>query len=119
MSSKLTVLEVAHTPGAASPAHSHPRPVIAYVVSGDPLSGKWRARSRLPGESFFEPANGVHLISANASRTEPAKFGVYLALAIQIYVLLEVDFAGNGAIPLDEFEAQLHKLRFGAGFSAY
>src|SRR3954467_10711398 len=66
-------------------------------------------QNRLPGESFFEPANGVHLISANASRTEPAKFGVYLALAIQIYVLLEVDFAGNGAIPLDEFEAQLHK----------
>jgi len=29
------------------------------------------------GESFFEPANGVHLISANASRTAPAKFLAY------------------------------------------
>jgi quercetin dioxygenase-like cupin family protein len=29
------------------------------------------------GESFFEPANGVHLISANASRTDPAKFVAY------------------------------------------
>jgi quercetin dioxygenase-like cupin family protein len=29
------------------------------------------------GESFFELANGVHLMSANASRTEPAKFLAY------------------------------------------
>jgi quercetin dioxygenase-like cupin family protein len=29
------------------------------------------------GESFFEPANGVHEISANASRTAPAKFLAY------------------------------------------
>jgi quercetin dioxygenase-like cupin family protein len=26
------------------------------------------------GESFYEPPNGVHLVSANASSSRPAKF---------------------------------------------
>ena len=76
---KITVLEVTYAPGAASPPHSHPCPVVGYVVSGavrSQVKGEPEAVYRA-GESFFEPANGVHLISANASRTEPAKFVVY------------------------------------------
>jgi len=76
---KITVLEVAYAPGAASPAHSHPCPVVAYVVSGairSQVKGEPEAVYRA-GESFFERANGVHLISANASRTAPAKFLAY------------------------------------------
>jgi len=47
---KITVLEVAYAPGAASPAHSHPCPVVAYVVSGAIRSQvKRRAGGRLPG----------------------------------------------------------------------
>jgi quercetin dioxygenase-like cupin family protein len=30
------------------------------------------------GESFYEAPNGVHLVSANASSTEPAKLVAYL-----------------------------------------
>ena len=76
---KITMLEVAYAPGAASPAHSHPCPVVAYVISGairSQVKGEPDAVFRA-GESFFEPANGVHLISANASRTAPAKFLAY------------------------------------------
>ena len=76
---KITVLEVAYAPGAASVAHSHPCAVVAYVVSGairSQVKGESEAVYRA-GESFFEPANGVHLISANASRTAPAKFLAY------------------------------------------
>ena len=76
---KITVLEVTYAPAAASPAHSHPCPVVAYVVSGairSQVQGEPEAVYRV-GESFFEPANGVHLISANASRTAPAKFLAY------------------------------------------
>jgi quercetin dioxygenase-like cupin family protein len=29
------------------------------------------------GESFYEPPNGVHQVSANASQTEPVKFLAY------------------------------------------
>ena len=76
---KVTVLEVAYAPGAGSPAHSHPCPVVGYVVSGairTQVKGEPEAVYRT-GESFFEPANGVHVISANASRTAPAKFLAY------------------------------------------
>ena len=30
------------------------------------------------GESFYEAPNGVHLVSANASSTEPARLVAYL-----------------------------------------
>ena len=76
---KVTVLEVTYAPGAASPAHSHPCPVVGYVVAGairTQVKGEPEAVYQA-GESFFEPANGVHLISANASGTEPAKFLAY------------------------------------------
>lgn len=72
---KATLVEVTYAPGAGSAPHSHPCPVIGYVVSGELRSQvkggpeeKYKA-----GESFYEPPNGVHLISANASKTEPAK----------------------------------------------
>ncbi len=76
---KITVVEVTYAPGAASPAHSHPCPVVAYVVSGairSQVQGEPEAVFGV-GESFFEPANGVHVISANASRTTAAKFLAY------------------------------------------
>jgi len=75
----VTVLEVTYAPGAASSPHSHPCPVIGYVVSGAvrmQVKGEPEAVYKA-GDSFFEPANGVHLISANASSTEPAKFIAY------------------------------------------
>ena len=75
----VTVLEVTYAPGAASSPHSHPCPVIGYVVSGAvrmQVKGEPEAVYKA-GDSFFEPANGVHLISANASSTEPAKFSAY------------------------------------------
>ena len=76
---KITLVEVTYAPGSASPAHSHPCPVVAYVVSGairSQVQGEPEAIYQA-GESFFEPANGVHVISANASRTAPAKFVAY------------------------------------------
>jgi len=76
---KITVLEVTYAHGGASSAHSHPCPVVAYVVSGairSQVKGEPEAVYRA-GESFFERANGVHLISANDSRTAPAKFLAY------------------------------------------
>jgi len=76
---KITLVEVTYPPGGASPAHSHPCPVVAYIVSGairSQVQGEPEAIYQV-GESFFEPANGVHVISANASRTAPAKFLAY------------------------------------------
>ena len=68
-------MEVNYGPGEASPPHSHPCAVIGYVVEG-------AIRTQVEGEpehtyeaggSFYEPPNGVHAVSANASATRPEK----------------------------------------------
>jgi len=75
-----TLLEVRYGPGEASKPHSHPCPVFGYVVEGS-------VRMRVEGEpeaiyntgqTFYEAANGVHAVSANASNEEPAKFVAWL-----------------------------------------
>ena len=71
-----TVVEVTYAPGGFSTPHSHPCPVIVYVVEGAlraQVKGEPEAVYHA-GESFYEPPNGVHQISANASQTEPVKF---------------------------------------------
>ncbi len=76
---KTTLVEVNYGPGEASPAHSHPCAVIGYVVEG-------AIRTQVEGEpehtyeaggTFYEPPNGVHAVSANASSTRPAKLVAY------------------------------------------
>jgi len=69
------VVEVTYGPGAASPPHSHPCPVIGYVLEG---SVRTQVRGQpetvyTAGQSFYEAPNGAHLVSANASSTKPAK----------------------------------------------
>jgi quercetin dioxygenase-like cupin family protein len=73
---KATLVEVHYGPGESSAPHSHPCPVIGYVVAGT-LRTQVRGEAEAvytAGESFYEAANGVHAVSANASATEPAKF---------------------------------------------
>jgi quercetin dioxygenase-like cupin family protein len=76
----VTVLEVAYAPGGSSAPHSHPCPVIGYVVEGAlrvQVQGQAEATFQA-GESFYEDPNGVHLVSANASDTEPVRFLAYI-----------------------------------------
>ena len=77
---KVVLLEVRYGPGEASSPHSHPCAVIGYVVEGSlrtQVKGEPETIYKA-GESFYEAPNGVHLVSANASSTEPAKFVAYL-----------------------------------------
>lgn len=76
---KVTLVEVNYAPGEASMPHSHPCPVIAYVAEGAIRSQVRGEPEKVykAGESFYEPANGVHQVSANASATEPAKLLAY------------------------------------------
>jgi quercetin dioxygenase-like cupin family protein len=71
----VNVVEVTYAPGEASPPHSHPCPVIAYVADGEirsQVEGQPEAVYKA-GDSFYEAPNGVHAVSANASQTKPAK----------------------------------------------
>jgi quercetin dioxygenase-like cupin family protein len=73
---KATVVEVHYGPGESSPQHSHPCPVIGYVVQGayrTQVEGEPEAVYRA-GQTFYEAPKRLHLISANASKTEPAAF---------------------------------------------
>jgi quercetin dioxygenase-like cupin family protein len=76
---KATVVEVRYGPGGSSPAHSHPCPVIGYVVQGalrTQVAGE-PARLVHAGESFYEAPNGVHAVSANGSQTDSVRFLAY------------------------------------------
>ena len=72
---RVTVVRVFYGPGGFTPPHYHSGSVTAYVTKGE-------IRSQLAGgpvetfgvgQSFFEPPGATHLVSANASNTEPAE----------------------------------------------
>ncbi|HET9157224.1 MAG TPA: CBS domain-containing protein [Myxococcaceae bacterium] len=73
----LTVVEVDYRPGGFSAAHRHPASgfVFAYVVSGEIRSQVEGEPLRVyrAGQSWTEPPNAHHLVSANASKTRPAR----------------------------------------------
>jgi quercetin dioxygenase-like cupin family protein len=73
--SKLTAVLVTYAPGGKSPKHHHAGSVFAYVVSGSirsQNSATGPEKVYRAGESFFEPSGSVHLVSENASATQPA-----------------------------------------------
>lgn len=72
---RVTIVRVFYGPGGFTRAHRHAGSVTAYVTKGE-------IRSQLAGgpietfkvgQSFFEPPGSTHLVSANASNTEPAE----------------------------------------------
>ena len=71
----VTGLVVTYAPGKSSAKHHHGGSVTAYVLSGavrSQNSATGPARVYKAGESFFEPPGSAHLVSENASTTEPA-----------------------------------------------
>src|SRR5262249_8304292 len=72
----VSIVEVEYQPGGASAAHSHPCPVIGRILSGAiKTQVKGEPERRLEaGDTFYEAPNGVHVVSANASDAQPAKF---------------------------------------------
>jgi quercetin dioxygenase-like cupin family protein len=66
---------VNYPPGGKSAAHKHPGSVFVYVISGkvrSQVSTNGPEKIYGPGETFFEPPGSTHLVSENASATEPA-----------------------------------------------
>lgn len=75
----VTIVEVNYGPGESSAPHSHPCPVIGYVLEGSlrtQVKGEPEAIYKA-GESFYEAPNGVHIVSANASDKERARLLAY------------------------------------------
>jgi quercetin dioxygenase-like cupin family protein len=72
---RVTIVRVFYGPGGFTPAHRHAGTVTAYVTKGEIRSqlGGGPVETFKVGQSFFEPPGTTHLVSANASNTEPAE----------------------------------------------
>lgn len=84
----LTAVVVNYPPGGKSVKHHHAGSVFAFVLSGairSENSATGPVMIYKAGESLFEPPGSEHLISENASATEPAS-------------LLAVFVADDGAV---------------------
>ena len=73
----MTVLTVTYAPGEKSGSHQHAASGFLYarVLSGhirSEVAGQGPVRIYSPGEGWTEGPNAHHLVSENASATEPA-----------------------------------------------
>lgn len=71
---------VEYPPGGSSSPHRHDAQVFVYVLQGNVIMQvRGGPQMRLgPGQTFYEKPSDVHIVSANASKTEPAKILVMM-----------------------------------------
>ena len=77
---ELLMLTVEYLPGGASLPHRHDAQVFVYVLEGQikmQVAGG-PVVTLGPGQTFYESPTDVHAVSANASKTTPAKFLVFV-----------------------------------------
>ena len=72
---RVTIVRVFYGPGGFTRPHRHAGSVTAYITRGEIRSqlGGGPVEVFKVGQSFFEPPGATHMISANASSTEPAE----------------------------------------------
>ena len=74
------MITVVYPPGSSDPIHRHNAHAFVYVLEGSIVmqvkGGK--ETTVTPGQTFYEGPNDVHVVGRNASKTEPAKFVVFL-----------------------------------------
>lgn len=72
---RVTIVRVFYGPGGFTRPHKHAGSVTAYITKGEIRSqlGGGAVETFKVGQSFFEPPGSTHLVSANASATEPAE----------------------------------------------
>src|SRR5690348_17645849 len=73
------MITVEYPPGGSDPMHRHNAYTFVYVLEGSIVmqvrGGK--EMTLTPGQTFYEGPDDVHIVSANASKTKPAKFIVF------------------------------------------
>ena len=90
---RVTMVRVFYGPGGFTRPHRHSGSVTAYITKGEIRSqlGGGPIEIFQVGQSFFEPPGATHLVSANASNSEPAELiAVFVAdEGAQLTTLLE------------------------------
>jgi quercetin dioxygenase-like cupin family protein len=90
----ITALTVTYPPGAKTPPHRHGRSfVVAQVLEGQIRSKLDNGEVRIykAGESWIEKPGAHHVMSENASATEPAKIYAVLIAKTNAKDLLSFD----------------------------
>ena len=77
---ELLMITVEHAPGGSSPIHRHNAHAMVYVLEGSVVMQVKGGKevTLTPGQTFYEGPNDVHIVDRNASKTQPAKFLVFL-----------------------------------------
>lgn len=72
---RVTIVRVFYGPRGFTRPHRHAGSVTAYVTKGEIRSqlGGGPVETFAVGQTFFEPPGSTHMVSANASSTEPAE----------------------------------------------
>ena len=77
---EVSMLKVEYAPGGSEPVHTHHAQALVYVVAGSIVMQVRGSApvTRSPGDTFYEGPDDIHVVGRNASRTNPAKFIVFL-----------------------------------------
>ena len=78
-----TMLLVEYPPGGSSDKHKHNAHTFVYVLEGS-ITMQVEGGKEVtlgPGQTFYESPDDIHTVSRNASKTNPAKFLVFMIKA--------------------------------------
>ena len=77
---EVLMITVEDAPGGVDPIHRHNAHAFVYVLEGSIVMQVRGGKevTLMPGETFYEGPDDVHLVGRNASKTKPAKFLVVL-----------------------------------------
>jgi quercetin dioxygenase-like cupin family protein len=70
---------VSYPPGGSSAPHRHNSDLFVYMLEGNMVMQLKGGKEVTigPGQTFYEGPEDIHVVSKNASATEPAKFLVF------------------------------------------
>jgi quercetin dioxygenase-like cupin family protein len=74
------MITVVYPPGSTDPIHRHNAHAFVYVLEGSIVMQVKGGKevTLIPGQTFYEGPDDVHVVGRNASKTKPAKFVVFL-----------------------------------------
>jgi quercetin dioxygenase-like cupin family protein len=73
------MITVEYPPGSLDPIHRHNAHGFIYVLEGSIVMQVRGGKevTLIPGQTFYEGPNDVHVVGRNASQTKPARFVVF------------------------------------------
>jgi quercetin dioxygenase-like cupin family protein len=77
---ELSMIAIEYPPGNVDPVHTHHAQALVYVLEGTIVMQVRGGTpvTLVPGQTFYEGPDDVHIVGQNASQTAPAKFLVFL-----------------------------------------